>query len=77
MDPVVSWKHLPEMKPLNVKRGFLGGLTVAAFATGSTALAGRSPADVAEVAVAALVPIVLLTLLATRANRRSPGRGRQ
>lgn len=75
MDPVHGWTHLPEMKPINARRGFLGGLTVTVAATVSTALAGRAPADIAAVAFAALVPVVLLTLLMIRTNRRSTGRG--
>jgi len=75
MDPVQGWTDVPEVKPLNVRRGFLGGLTVAIAATVSTALAGRAFDDVAAVAVAGLVPVVLLTLLVFRTNRRISGRG--
>lgn len=75
MDPVRGWTHLPEMKPLNVRRGFLGGLTVAVAVTITTALAGRALVDIAAVAVAGLVSVVLLTLLIIRTNRRSSGHG--
>jgi len=73
MDPVPEWQ-LPEMKPLHVKAGFLGGLAIAVVCTGLTAVHGGALLDIVEVAVATLVPIVLLTLLAARANRRNPGR---
>ena len=76
MDPVHGWTHVPEVKPLNVRRGFLGGLTVAVAVTITTALAGHALVDIAAVAVAGLVPVVLLTLLVVRTNRRQPGRGR-
>ena len=76
MDTVTEWQ-LPEMRPLHVKRGFLGGLTIAVVATGATALHGGALIDCVEVGVAALVPTVLLTLLSARANRRSPRRASQ
>ncbi len=76
MDQTPAWTQLPEVKPLAVRRGFLGGLFVALVGTASSALSGRPPADIAEVALVALTPVVLLTLLAIRTNRRlsPPGR---
>ncbi len=73
MDPVHGWAHVPEVKPLNGRRGFLAGLTVAVSVTVATALAGRALVDIAAVAVAGLVPVVLLTLLIIRTNRRISG----
>ena len=73
MDPAPQWQ-LPELKPLNVKGGFLGGLAIAVAAASGTALRGGALIDIVEVAVAALVPIVLLTVLGARTNRRGPGR---
>ena len=75
MDPVRGWTHVPEVKPLNVRRGFLAGLAVAVAVTITTALAGRALVDIAAVAVAGLAPVMLVTLLIIRTNRRISGHG--
>lgn len=66
-----SFWGLP-MKPLNLRLGLAGGLTVGAFAIGS--YAANAPdvtaSSLAEMAAAVGVPILVLTILGARTNRR-------
>ena len=76
MDPTPEWQ-LPEIKPLNVKAGFLGGLAITVVTTGLAVITNIAPIGIAEVAAATLVPNVVLTLLSLRSSRRRSGRWSQ